>query len=72
MDLQATSDVDEDSGDPVLLAIKDAELASLRQQISQLADDLKRNAAVRDTDEPRHLGHLVETVHFNACSFCWL
>jgi hypothetical protein len=30
----------------LLLAIKDAEISTLRQQMAQLADDLKRNLAV--------------------------
>jgi hypothetical protein len=30
----------------LLLAIKDAEISTLRQQMAQLADDLRRNLAV--------------------------
>eukprot|EP00775_Hariotina_reticulata_P011308 gene11308-11458_t len=44
-----TSQVHEDSA--VLLAIKDAELGSLRQQMAQLADDLRRNAAALATKD---------------------
>lgn len=52
-----TSEVHEDSA--VLLAIKDAELGSLRQQMAQLADDLRRNAAVRERESAEQHQHLI-------------
>lgn len=43
--LQSANGSHEDA--TLLLAIKDAEISTLRQQMAQLADDLKRNLAVR-------------------------
>jgi hypothetical protein len=42
--LQSSDGSHEDAN--LLLAIKDAEISTLRQQMAQLADDLKRNLAV--------------------------